>query len=287
MKSTVRQKLGGNLSNILGVKACSSSSESIPPTLHQIRIHEIIPGRYQPRRIFNQSALDELSQSIKEQGVIQPIVVRKLNAKEYELIAGERRWRAAQIAGLNQIPALVCNIDNKSALAIGLIENIQRQDLNPIEEAAALRKLIDEFGITHEEVAKSVGRSRAAVSNMLRLLTLTPVVQEYLISKQLDVGHAKILMVFSSDEQERLASIIVDKKLSVRAAEKLAHSKKTNMDITKNEPEQHSRCLEWSKFLTKRLKSKVDVKLNKRGVGTLSIEINSEEDMHWFLEQLL
>ncbi len=201
MTTSLRKNFGGGLDAVLGaVNSDAVVSENAGKELKTLMVQQLSPGIYQPRREFDQVALQELSNSIASQGIVQPIVVRNSGNEKYEIIAGERRWRAAQMAGLQQVPVITCDISDESALAFGLIENIQRQDLNPIEEAFVLKWLIEEFKMTHEQVAKSVGRSRATVSNMLRLLNLSQPVQVQLVSKQLDVGHAKLLLVFSTEE---------------------------------------------------------------------------------------
>src|SRR6185312_3450982 len=163
-------------------------------SLQMLTIDRVRPGRYQPRTKMDAASLAELALSIKEQGVMQPILVRPVDGGRFEIVAGERRWRAAQQAGLREIPALVKNVPDQSALAVALIENIQREDLNPLEEARGLQRLIDEFGLTHDEAAKAVGRSRSAVSNLLRLNALAPPVQEYLLAGALEMGHARALL---------------------------------------------------------------------------------------------
>lgn len=188
--------------------------------LAQVAVDSIHRGRYQPRRVFDQDALQELADSIKAQGLIQPVVLRPVG-NGYELIAGERRWRAAQLAGLDKIPAVIQDISDQAALAIGLIENIQRENLNPIEEAQALRRLIDEFGLSQAQVAESVGRSRSTVTNLLRLLNLNHDVRMFLEHGDLEVGHAKALLALDDRDQHQVAMIVVDRNLSVRETEKL------------------------------------------------------------------
>jgi ParB family chromosome partitioning protein len=286
MTTNLRKNFGSGLEAVLG----AVGTEFIEPEnngkeLKMVMVHQLSPGKYQPRRDFDQAALQELSDSIASQGILQPIVVRRSGNGEYEIIAGERRWRAAQMAGLQQVPVIICDISDESALAFGLIENIQRQDLNPIEEAFALKRLIEEFKMTHEQVAKSVGRSRAAVSNMLRLLNLAKPVQELLISKQLDVGHAKLLLVFSFDEQLNIANHIINKKLTVRAAEKFVNSRKTGSD-GKSINQVHPSCEQWSRELSRKLSAKADVKLNQFGTGKITIQVESSQEVEWLIENL-
>ena len=188
--------------------------------LTSVPVRDIKPGRYQPRSQMDDEGLQELADSIKAQGVIQPVIVREHGLSQYELIAGERRWRASQLAGLTEIPVVIKSIGDEAALAMGLIENIQRENLNPIEEAQGLKRLVDEFGLTHETVAKAVGRSRSAVSNSLRLLALPEPVQEMLFLRQLEMGHARALLSLPVMEQLSLAQKAVKNGWSVREVER-------------------------------------------------------------------
>ena len=188
--------------------------------LTSVPVRDIKPGRYQPRSQMDDEGLQELADSIKAQGVIQPVIVREHGLSQYELIAGERRWRASQLAGLAEIPVVIKSIGDEAALAMGLIENIQRENLNPIEEAQGLKRLVDEFGLTHETVAKAVGRSRSAVSNSLRLLALPEPVQEMLFLRQLEMGHARALLPLPVMEQLSLAQKAVKNGWSVREVER-------------------------------------------------------------------
>jgi len=289
INTSSRRSFGSGLDAVLGavnVEADKLKTQTNQQTFKQVMVHQVMPGRFQPRKEFDPQALKELSDSIAKQGILQPIVVRECGHNEYEIIAGERRWRAAQMAELQQIPVIICNISDESALAFGLIENIQRQDLNPIEEAAALRRLIEEFKMTHEKVAESIGRSRAVVSNMLRLLNLTPSVQELLTTKKLDVGHAKVLLVFPPEEQEELAQIIIDQKLTVRDAETLTQRKKSGNFHTNRPTLPHPKCHEWSRVLTDKLSSKTSVRLNELGLGKIVIQVESTEEVEWLIDNL-
>jgi len=192
--------------------------------LQTLAIDRIRPGKYQPRTRMDNDSLDALAQSIREQGIMQPILVRPIEGARFEIIAGERRWRAAQRAGLTEIPALVRTVPDQAALALALIENIQREDLNPLEEALGIERLIAEFGLTHEAAAKAVSRSRSAVTNLLRLRELSKPVQEFLMAGQLDMGHARALLGLSAGAQVAAASRIIAQGLSVREAERLAHA---------------------------------------------------------------
>lgn len=190
--------------------------------LKTLKLDSLRPGKYQPRSHMDQASLAELAASIKEQGIMQPILVRPVDGQKHEIIAGERRWRAAQLAGLTEVPVLVRDVPDRAALALALVENIQREDLNPLEEAQGLQRLIEEFGLTHDDAAKAVGRSRSAVSNLLRLLLLAKPVQELLLTGQLDMGHARALLPLKNGQQVLLAGQIVQRGLSVREAERLA-----------------------------------------------------------------
>ena len=197
-----------------------SGGDSSGDRLTSVPVRDIKPGRYQPRSQMDDEGLQELADSIKAQGVIQPVIVREHGLSQYELIAGERRWRASQLAGLAEIPVVIKSIGDEAALAMGLIENIQRENLNPIEEAQGLKRLVDEFGLTHETVAKAVGRSRSAVSNSLRLLALPEPVQEMLFLRQLEMGHARALLPLPVMEQLSLAQKAVKNGWSVREVER-------------------------------------------------------------------
>jgi len=192
-------------------------------SLQTLSIDRLRPGKYQPRTRMDEASLDELAQSIREHGIMQPVLVRPIDGGRFEIIAGERRWRAAQRAGLKDVPALIKAVPDQSALALALIENIQREDLNPLEQANGLQRLIDEFGLTHDAVAKAVGRSRSAVTNLLRLRELAKPVQEYLMAGKLDMGHARALLGVAAGVQTAAAARVVAQGLSVRETERLVH----------------------------------------------------------------
>jgi ParB family chromosome partitioning protein len=215
----VRPKgLGRGLDALL---SAPDSDDGPGDTLQTLAIDRIRPGRYQPRTKMDNASLDELAASIREQGVMQPILVRPVDGGRFEIVAGERRWRAAQRAGLTQVPALVRSVPDQAALALALIENIQRENLNPLEEANGLARLIDEFGLTHESAAKAVGRSRSAVTNLLRLRELAKPVQQYLLDGAIDMGHARALLALAAGAQTAAAGRVVAHGLSVRETEKL------------------------------------------------------------------
>jgi ParB family chromosome partitioning protein len=203
--------------------------------LRELPLELLQPGRHQPRRNFDEAALAELTDSIRAQGVVQPIVVRPMGANQYEIVAGERRWRAAKLAGLKNIPAVVRTLDERGAMAVALVENIQRADLNPLEEAEAMNRLIDECGLTHEECAEAVGRKRASITNLLRLRDLESDVQVMVRETKLSLGHAKVLLGVGGPRQASIAKLVVDKGLSVRATEALVQAE--------NEPKMKARAL--------------------------------------------
>jgi ParB family chromosome partitioning protein len=209
-----------------GLDALLAGGDEMHPreSLQSLAVDRIRPGKYQPRTRMDEASLDELAASIKVQGVMQPILVRPLDGNRYEIIAGERRWRAAQRAQLREIPALVRDVPDQAALALALIENIQREDLNPLEEALGVQRLIDEFGLTHESAAQAVGRSRSAVTNLLRLIQLAKPVQEYLLAGKLDMGHARALLPLHAAQQVATASRVVAQAMSVRDTERLVHA---------------------------------------------------------------
>ena len=223
--TTRKRKLNRGLDALLGSELTPSSGErettAADNELKQLPVEFLQRGKYQPRRDFDQEALQELADSIKAQGVMQPIVVRQIGNQRYEIVAGERRWRACQLAGLADIPALIRDISDEAAIAMALIENIQRENLNPIEEAMALRRLQSEFSLSQQEVATAVGKSRSVVANLLRLLSLESEVLEHLQSGALDTGHAKVLLALEGIQQIKAAKQVIDGRLSVRQTEAL------------------------------------------------------------------
>ena len=223
--TTRKRKLNRGLDALLGSELTPTSGEreitAADNELKQLPVEFLQRGKYQPRRDFDQEALQELADSIKAQGVMQPIVVRQVGNQRYEIVAGERRWRACQLAGLADIPAIIRDISDEAAIAMALIENIQRENLNPIEEAMALRRLQSEFSLSQQEVATAVGKSRSVVANLLRLLSLESEVVEHLQSGALDTGHAKVLLALEGIQQTKAAKQVIDGRLSVRQTEAL------------------------------------------------------------------
>lgn len=253
--------------------------------LRDLPIGQLAPGKYQPRTRMDKAALEELAQSIKDRGIVQPILVRALSPGKFEIVAGERRWRAAQIAGLTTVPALVREIADEHALGIGLIENIQREDLNAIEEAAGIKRLIDEFKLTHETAAQAVGRSRAAVSNLLRLLDLAKPVQEMLMEAKLDMGHARALLALGKAKQVELAHQVVAKSLSVREAERLVKHELDPPKTAKTKLSADADTRHLENDLAEKLGTRVEVKADKKGKGTLTIDFMSFEHLDGILER--
>ncbi len=255
--------------------------------LRELKIEQLKPGKYQPRSRMDEASLNELAASIKTQGIMQPILARELAAGGYEIIAGERRWRAAQLAELKQVPVLVRKVPDNAALAMALIENIQREDLNPLEEAIGIQRLIDEFQMTHQAAADAVGRSRSAASNLLRLLKLPQAVQDMLMDGALDMGHARALLSLEGAQQVLLANKIVLEGLSVREAEKLVQQQGEQASAkspTKTAERKVDRdTLQLQEEMSAHLGARVEIKSNSKGGGRLVIEYSSNDH----LEELL
>lgn len=272
-----------------GLEALLPKKEKVAPLktgLEEIPIEFIQPGKYQPRTYFAEDSIAELSDSIKAQGVIQPIVLRPIADDRYEIIAGERRWRAAQLAGIDKIPAVIRTVDDESALAMSLIENIQREDLNPLEEATALKRLIDDFQFTHQEVADAVGKSRSAVTNTLRLTQLSLPVAEMLVAGDLEMGHARALLTLESNEQVRVAKQVIARGLNVRQTEELVRiaGKIAEGAGEKPGPDPDTRRLEQN--LGQTLGQPVQIKHTKRGAGRLVISYNSLDELDGILSKM-
>jgi len=298
--------LGRGLEMLLGPKAVetaampASSEAALPTTLS---LDNLVAGAYQPRTRMDEGALYELAESIKAQGIMQPILVRRLaagpNAGQYEIIAGERRFRAARLAGLDSVPVLVRDVPDDAAAAMALIENIQREDLNPLEEAQGLQRLVKEFGLTHEQAAQAVGRSRSAASNLLRLLALAEPVQTMLMAGDLDMGHARALLPLDKAAQITAAHQISARKLSVREAESLA--RKIGADFSLSAPKTSSSRPEKSKDLRRveeelsdLFTAQVEVRVKKRAKrngasperGELAIHFASMDELNGLIERL-
>jgi ParB family transcriptional regulator, chromosome partitioning protein len=244
-----------------------------------LSVSQLQPGKYQPRSFMDDAALQTLADSIKTQGIMQPILVREISPDKFEIIAGERRWRASQIAGLQEVPVLVREIADESALAMALIENIQRENLNPLEEAQGIKRLIDEFAMTHEKAAEAVGRSRVAVSNILRLLSLSAPVQDLLMHSKLDMGHARALIGLDAAQQVMLANKIVQQNLSVREVENLV-KKLTDEGKSKSQKTTINRdVLALQNTLSEKIGAVVSISANANGSGTLKINYSSLDQL--------
>jgi ParB family chromosome partitioning protein len=286
-----KRGLGRNL-NVLLSRTPSIETEVRTLTqqegdLRHLPIETLQRGRYQPRKEIAQGALQELADSIRAQGIIQPIVVRALSANRYEIIAGERRWRAAQLAALSTVPVLIKNIPDEAALAIALIENIQRENLNPIEEALALQRLIDEFSMTHAQVAEVVGKSRATISNLLRLLSLQPTVRTLLEQGKIEMGHARALLALSAVMQIELARKVAEKNLSVRETEHLVNQwqsdgAKPSAPFRKLDPD----IQRLQQKLSEQIGAPVIFKHGSRGKGKMIIHYSNLDELEGILAKI-
>ncbi len=294
-----KRGLGRDLSALLGssakqqtpVSGDQTQSSQATEGLKKLPVEQMVRGRYQPRTEFHEEQLQELADSIGKQGIIQPIIVRSISVDpakpKYEIIAGERRWRAAQLAGLPDVPVVVKKYSDEEAIAVSLIENIQREDLNPIEEASSLDRLIQEFGLTHQEAADAVGRSRAAVSNLLRLLSLDAGVKEMLAHGDIEMGHARALLSLEVTLQPGVANIVISKGLSVRETE--AHVRKLLNPSPKNKKENIANDLHISDLqnrLSEVLGAKVTCQHSVKGKGKLVIQYNSLDELDGILEHI-
>ena len=288
-----RKSLGRGLDALLGGSTQTHTSNTTK-SLNELPIEEVGPGPFQPRKKINEQQLSELSSSIEAQGVLQPIVVRERAVQDsqtgikYEIIAGERRWRAAQLANLETIPAVVKTVSDIDAVAIALIENIQRENLNPLEEANAFQRLIIEYEMTHQEVANSVGRARASISNMLRLLELPNSVQELLNNSSINMGHARALLSIQDPAMQlEVANLVAEKKLSVRETEKLVKSIIEGKTKEKKQPQKKDQdIINLEDTLTNQLGAKVTIKHNQAGAGTLTISYTSIDELEGILNKI-
>ena len=289
--------LGLGLEALLGprVKEAGDAPATVSDGLpHVLKLAQLQPGKYQPRTRMDEGSLYELAESIKAQGVMQPILVRSVGPDRYEIIAGERRVRAAKLAGLDDVPVLVRDVPDEAAAAMALIENIQREDLNPLEEAQGLKRLTDEFGLTHETAAKAVGRSRSAASNLLRLLNLTEPVQQMLMAGDIDMGHARALLPLEGAQQILSASEIVAKKLSVREAEKLvaraSASSGRHAPLLRARHEKPRDLQRIEQELSDALTAAVEIRIKKRTKlgeqGEISIAFGSLDELNGLLNRL-
>ena len=304
MVSKKPKGLGRGLEALLGPKVNETTSFDTtganPGLPHSLLLTDLVAGQYQPRTRMDEGALYELAESIKAQGIMQPILVRQLkqgaNQGKYEIIAGERRFRAARLAGLDSVPVLVRDVPDEAAAAMALIENIQREDLNPLEEAQGLQRLVKEFGLTHEQAAQAVGRSRSAASNLLRLLNLADPVQTMLMAGDLDMGHARALLALDRATQITAASQIAARKMSVREAESLVKKLSAEFTLTSSKPKKEkSRDMrrveeELSDLLTAEVEVRVKKRVKRAGrleeMGELSIQFGSLDELNGLIDKL-
>ena len=253
--------------------------------LKQIDVKLLKRGEYQPRRFINEKDLEELAASIKKHGVMQPIVIRSVDDEQhpYEIIAGERRWRAAQIAGLSDIPAIVRDLPDQVAIALALIENIQRQDLNPIDQAMALQRFHEEFGLSHQEIADTVGKARTTVSNLLRLLSLADEVKDLMQQGELDMGHARAILTLKEKDQLKVAQIVMTKSLSVRQTEQLVRDLIAPKKAENDKPKVSADIQTLTQKLAERFSAEVKIDHNKQGKGKLVIHYHSLDELDGIL----
>ncbi len=281
MVTKLNKGLGRGLDALL-----SGGDSEKDEVMRDLNVELLKPGKYQPRSHMDEASLNDLASSIKAQGIIQPILVRQLEDKSYEIIAGERRWRAARIAGLSHVPVLVRSVPDNAALAMALIENIQRENLNPLEEATGIQRLIDEFQMTHQVAADAVGRSRSAASNLLRLLKLPVTVQNMLMENKLDMGHARALLSLDNAQQVMLANKIILEGLSVREAEKLVNKQATDPDKPKKEPKINRDTQRLQEEVSAFLGTKVEIKQGAKESGKLIIEYANHDSLDELIAKL-
>ena len=277
--SSNKRVLGRGLDALLGDVSVKEEKHH----LQALPIEYMQRGKYQPRKDINPEKLQELADSIKAQGIIQPIVVRQIAFQKYEIIAGERRWRAAQLVGLSEVPVVIKEIDDRAAMAIALIENIQREDLNPLEEAESLKRLLDEFNMTHQLVAEAIGKSRTTVTNLLRLIELHPEVKKLLLSNQLEMGHARALLSVEGIKQVTLATKVVKEGLSVRATERLVKESNEEPKVQKIKAIDNN-TLRLQDDLTAKLGAKVVIDHKENGSGKLVITYSSLDELDGIIE---
>jgi ParB family chromosome partitioning protein len=290
--STKARGLGRGLDALLGTGNKGAKADEPAPgdVLKTLPLTQLQTGKYQPRQHFDGAALDELAESIKAQGVIQPILVRSVGKDRYEIIAGERRWRAAERAGLVEVPVVLRKVDDRAVIAMALIENIQREDLNPLEEAQALARLIDEFALTHQQAAEAVGRSRAAVSNLLRLLELPEAIRALVDARKLEMGHARALLTLSPQAAVALAQQAAEEGWSVREVERraaeLAAGKLPQTKPVKPVIKRDADVAQLERELGELLGTKVEVKSGRGGKGQLVLHFHGNETLDGLLERL-
>lgn len=276
-----KKGLGRGLEALLA----GNEGEADPQRQGTLPIGDLQPGKYQPRTRMDPGSLEDLAASIKVQGLIQPISVRPVANGRFEIIAGERRWRASQIAGLTEVQVLIRDIPDDAALAMSLIENIQREDLNPLEEAAGLQRLIDEFGMTHQQAADAVGRSRSATTNLLRLLQLAKPAQDLLMAGDIEMGHARALLAVAKTEQGRLAAEVADKGYSVRDTERRV-ARELKPPVPKSGQEKNRDLVHLEEDIADSIGATVKVSANRKGAGSLTIRFGSLDQLDGILKRL-
>ncbi|WP_121443142.1 ParB/RepB/Spo0J family partition protein [Alkalispirillum mobile] len=285
-----KRGLGRGLDALLGLPEEGATTDggdaAAAAELRDLPVDCLERGRYQPRTAFDPGALQELADSIQSQGVVQPLVVRPLGDNRWEIIAGERRWRAAQLAGLNAVPAIIRDIPDETAVAVALIENLQREDLNPLEAATALQRLVHEFGMTHQAVADAVGRSRAAVSNLLRLLELNEPVKALIGEGQLEMGHARALAALKGDLQTRAARQVAERGLSVRQTEALVRRLQEEEEADTPPKREDPDVVRLQDDLSRRLGAQVRIQQGARGRGKVVIQYASLDELDGILERI-
>ena len=292
--ATKRQSLGKGLDALLGIAEDISTDQGFVANgvksedgkLQQLPVELLQRGKYQPRRDFNADSLQELADSIASQGLIQPIVVRALDQGNYEIIAGERRWRAAQLAGIDEVPAIVREISDQATIAMALIENIQREDLNPVEESQALIRLQDEFNLTQQQVADAVGKSRSAVTNLMRLASLQPLVQQQLERGDIELGHAKCLLALEGDMQIQAARTVASEGLTVRQTEVLIKKLQSPAVENKTKTSANQDILNLQQQLSEKLGAVVKIQHGAKGSGKLTIGYNSVDELDGILNHI-
>ena len=307
MAKKKKARLGRGLGALLGDVKATTAAEQEPPKSQEVTpevvpetseskpssqtgyrelpIEQLKPGEYQPRIHMDKASLEELSDSIRAQGIVQPLLVRAIGKDQYEIIAGERRWRGAQLAGLKTVPAVVREIPDETAMAVGLIENIQREDLNSIEEAKGFQRLLDEFGLTHQEIAETVGRSRTAVSNLIRLLSLHPVVQKQVESGELEMGHGRALLALPESDQPEAAKKVISAGLSVRKTEQLVKQLLKGPQSANTKPEKNTDVSHLEEELSTKIGAKVEIQHGGKK-GKLVIHYHSLDELDGILERI-
>lgn len=276
-----KSHLGKGLDSLLGDRV-----KKQPQGQTEIAIEDLVPGQFQPRKKMFRNTLEELSESIKQQGVLQPLVVRRQATGQFEIVVGERRWRAAQMAGLKTVPVVIKDLSNEDTAKIALIENLQREDLNAMDQARGLLRLQREFNLSQEALAGSVGKSRTSVTNLLRLLNLSIEVQDLLESGEIDMGHARAILGLPDDKQLSLAQEVVEKSLSVRETERLVSSKKTNSTTSKPGVLKDPNTLSLERQISETLGAKVEIKHNKKGRGRLIVNFKNLDVLQGILEKI-